>query len=175
VAIYIGLGSNLGDRLTNLRRAVELLRQHGVTTLECSSVYESSPVEMRSVRPFYNAVIRVESRQSPEALLHTLHEVESELGRLRAARPGAGECHDRTCDLDLLLYEDIRRFTSELELPHPRIGQRRFVLLPLLELSPQLRDPLTGQLYASDSVRLASDTIQHCERRLSADQWAGSH
>ncbi len=167
MSIYVALGSNLGDRLANLNRALHLLDQRGITPLARSSIYESRPVGMDSEHDFYNAVVRVDCRKSPEALLETLHEVEDEMGRSR----DGGTPANRTCDLDLLYYGDVRRCGNDLDLPHPRIHHRRFVLLPLLELYPGKRDPLTGELLVTKSVQLADDPLQRCERRLGPEDW----
>lgn len=167
MSIYVALGSNLGDRLANLNQALNLLDQRGITSLARSSVYESTPIGMESDHDFYNAVVRVECRKSPEALLETLQEVEKEMGRSRET----DSPENRTCDLDLLFYGDVRRCTETLDLPHPRISSRRFVLLPLLELYPGKRDPVTGDLLVTASVRLADDPGQHCERKLGPEDW----
>jgi 2-amino-4-hydroxy-6-hydroxymethyldihydropteridine diphosphokinase len=135
---YLGLGSNVGDRLANLRAAVAALPEHGVKVEASSSVYETEPVgEVLDQRDFYNACLRVDTDLGPEELLDVCKAVELELGR----EAGGVRHGPRVIDVDLLLL-DGREYSSErLALPHPTITERRFVLVPLLELDPELRLP----------------------------------
>jgi 2-amino-4-hydroxy-6-hydroxymethyldihydropteridine diphosphokinase len=132
---YIGLGANLGDPRAQLEAAVVALADLSeVELLAVSSTYESDPVGPISDQPaFLNAVAEVATTRSPAALLAALHEIENALGRARGVRFGP-----RTCDLDLLLYDDVESDDPALLLPHPRLAERRFVLDPLAELSPML-------------------------------------
>lgn len=166
MTIYIGFGSNLGDRRDTLERALHLLSARELDAVARSPVYETTPVGMASSSRFLNAVVRVRTSMSPEELLVVLHAVEASLGRVRGGEP----C-DRTCDLDLLLYDDLVLDTPRLALPHPGIRQRRFVLLPLLDLDPDLRDPLTGTRYARDAKRLEGDETQECRWVIEPDGW----
>jgi 2-amino-4-hydroxy-6-hydroxymethyldihydropteridine diphosphokinase len=135
VTAYVGLGANLGDPRGQLEAAVAALAAvHGVRLVAVSSVYESDPVGPVSDQPvFLNAVAEVATTLPPAAMLAALHGIEDELGRERTIRFGP-----RTCDLDLLLYDDLVSRDPALLLPHPRIAERRFVLEPLAELAPML-------------------------------------
>lgn len=150
---YVGLGSNLGDRFGYLTAAV--MRLHalgGVRVTRCSSVYETAPVGLKEQPPFLNMVIEIETSLPPRALLDAMLGVERSLGRVRTVRWGP-----RTIDLDLLLYGDVRMRTERLELPHPRMAERAFVLVPLLELLDGCADEWRKALNTAegkDDVRL---------------------
>jgi 2-amino-4-hydroxy-6-hydroxymethyldihydropteridine diphosphokinase len=133
VRAYLGLGSNLGDRSQNLGRAVALLgSRDGVTVVRASSVYETDPVG--PPQPDYlNAVVEVDTTLPPRGLLHACLGVEDEMGRIRRERWGP-----RVIDVDLLLYDDDRVDEPDLVVPHPRMHERAFVLVPLAELAPDL-------------------------------------
>jgi 2-amino-4-hydroxy-6-hydroxymethyldihydropteridine diphosphokinase len=137
---FIGLGSNLGDRKANLDDAIAALRvSPGITVLGVSSYHESRPVGGPSGQgPFLNAAASLETTLDPFALLHRHQEIEAGLGRVRTVRWG-----ERTLDLDLLLFGRNIISNPELTVPHPRLGVRRFVLAPLDEIAPEVRDPLT--------------------------------
>ncbi len=135
---FLGLGSNLGDRLANLGRAVELLAaEAGVRVVRSSRVYETEPVGGPEQPPYLNAVIEVETDLGPRELLAACQRVEAALGRVRAERWGP-----RTIDVDVLTYGDARISEPGLEVPHPRMHERGFVLVPLAELDPD--PPLPG-------------------------------
>ena len=135
---YLGLGSNVGERRENLEKAVERLIERGVAVLASSSVYETEPVgEVLDQRDFLNACIRIETKLGPEALLEACKAVERELGR-----PEDGVRHGpRLIDVDVLLLDGIRYASDRLRLPHAEVRSRRFVLVPLLELDPELTMP----------------------------------
>ncbi|HEX5374784.1 MAG TPA: 2-amino-4-hydroxy-6-hydroxymethyldihydropteridine diphosphokinase [Solirubrobacterales bacterium] len=135
---YLGLGSNVGDRESHLRAAIELLAQRGVEVEAVSSAYETEPVgEVLDQPDFLNAAIRIRTELEPEELLGACKEVESARGRaLDAPRHGP-----RPLDVDLLLLGDLQLSTERLTLPHPEVTSRRFVLAPLLELDPGLTLP----------------------------------
>ena len=131
---YLGLGSNVGDRRSHLQAAVEELPSHGVEVLASSSVYETEPVgEVLEQRDFLNACLRIATPHSAEGLLDACKEVERVLGRRPGVRHGP-----RSIDVDVLLLGSERLRTPRLALPHPDIAARRFVLVPLLELAPDL-------------------------------------
>jgi len=141
---YLGLGSNLGDRLVNLRAARDALAAHGVCVLAGSSVYETEPQgEMTDQPDFLNAAVAIETELDPEALLDVCKAVEDDLGRV-AAGPRHGP---RPIDVDLLLMGSVVHSSQRLTLPHPEVTARRFVLEPLLELEASLELP--------DGTRLA--------------------
>jgi 2-amino-4-hydroxy-6-hydroxymethyldihydropteridine diphosphokinase len=142
---YLGLGSNVGDRESHLRAAIELLRERGVEVEAVSSAYVTEPVgEVLDQPDFLNAAIRVRTDLEPEALLDVCKAVEAERGRsLDAPRHSP-----RPLDIDLLLLGELELATERLTLPHPEVRSRRFVLAPLLELDPDLVLP--------DGTRLAA-------------------
>ncbi len=135
---FLGLGSNVGDRAAHLRAAVELLDERGVRVEAVSSAYETEPVgEVLDQPDFLNAAIRVSTDLEPEELLDACKAVEAERGRaLDAPRHSP-----RPLDVDLLLLGDLELVTGRLTLPHPEVTSRRFVLVPLLELDPDLALP----------------------------------
>jgi 2-amino-4-hydroxy-6-hydroxymethyldihydropteridine diphosphokinase len=135
---YLGLGSNVGDRRTNLQAAVEDLWAHDVAVLASSSVYETAPVgEVLDQRDFYNACLRIETPLKPEALLDACKAVERALGR----QPGGVRHGPRPIDVDVLLIEGVKHESGRLRLPHREVMTRRFVLVPLLELDPEVTLP----------------------------------
>jgi 2-amino-4-hydroxy-6-hydroxymethyldihydropteridine diphosphokinase len=145
---FVGLGGNVGDVAATLRRALhELEDTPGVEMLGVSSAYRTDAVGPVDQAPFLNAVAGLATTLEPEELLDRLLAVEASLGRTREVRFGP-----RTCDLDLLLYGDRTIHTARLEVPHPRLAERRFALEPLAELDPALRlpdgRPVTGLLEA---------------------------
>jgi 2-amino-4-hydroxy-6-hydroxymethyldihydropteridine diphosphokinase len=144
---YLGLGSNVGDRRANLQAAARALPAHGVDVLAASSVYETEPVgEVLDQRDFYNACVRVRTALEPEALLDACKAVERELGRIA----GGVRHGPRPIDVDLLLLGEETYGSERLALPHAQVTSRRFVLVPLLELEPELRIPGAGR--AADAL-----------------------
>jgi 2-amino-4-hydroxy-6-hydroxymethyldihydropteridine diphosphokinase len=134
--VYLGLGSNLGDRKDYIQRALAGLIRGGVTIEGVSSLYETDPVGFVDQPAFYNAVVRGYTGMKPRQLLETILALEKELGRRREIRWGP-----RTIDIDILLYGDEVIKEADLEIPHPRLAERAFVLIPLLELAPALSLP----------------------------------
>lgn len=137
VTAYIGLGSNVGDKQANVRRAIELLRE-SVRVTGVSSLYTTEPVGYREQEDFINAVVGIETDRSPEDLLAVCRSIESRMGREREVRWGP-----RTIDLDILLYGDAIVDRPDLTIPHPRMLSRKFVLVPLVEIAPDAVHPLT--------------------------------
>lgn len=133
---YIALGSNLGDKEKNLRRALLLLTQQGVEVVRVSSFLSTEPYGVTDQPQFLNAVACVRTRLAPLALLDVLLATELAMGRVRLRHWG-----ERNIDLDLLLYEDVVLDTPRLRLPHPDMQNRDFVLLPLAEIAPELKHP----------------------------------
>jgi 2-amino-4-hydroxy-6-hydroxymethyldihydropteridine diphosphokinase len=139
---YLGLGSNLGDRRANLQAAVEDLWAHHIEVLASSSVYETEPVgEVLDQRDFYNACVRIETALEPHALLDACKAVERVLGR----EPEGVRHGPRPIDVDVLLLEGVQFESDRLRLPHREVTSRRFVLVPLLELDPDLEVPGGGR------------------------------
>ena len=134
---YLALGSNLGDKEANLRRALELVQQRGVEVVKTSSFICTEPYGVTDQPQFLNGACEVRTSMTPLALLHTLLKIEQEMGRVRLRHWG-----ERNIDLDLLLYEDVVMDTPELILPHPDMQNRDFVLLPLAEIAPELVHPI---------------------------------
>ena len=135
---FLGLGSNVGDRLANLRAARDALGDHGVRVVRSSSAYETEPQgEVLDQPDFLNAALEVETELGPEELLDACKAVERGLGR-EAGGPKHGP---RAIDVDVLLLGDLEHESERLRLPHPEVLSRRFVLAPLLELDPGLALP----------------------------------
>ncbi|MFL5869007.1 MAG: 2-amino-4-hydroxy-6-hydroxymethyldihydropteridine diphosphokinase [Thermoleophilaceae bacterium] len=152
---YLGLGSNQGNRLENLRAAVDALLGHGVNVEAASSVYETEPQgELLDQPDFLNACLAIETELGPEELLIVCKAVEHSLGR----RPGGVRHGPRPIDVDVLLLGDIELRSERLTLPHPEILSRRFVLEPLLELDPALTLP-DGTRLADVVPRVADQAV----------------
>lgn len=161
--VYIALGSNIGDREANLRRAVLALDESGVTVTRLSSFYATEPVAYLDQPWFLNAALEATTGLPPDQLLSALRSIEARMGSSKPFRNGP-----RLIDLDILLYDDAVIDTPALQVPHPRMLQRNFVLAPLAEIAPQLRHPswpaVVEDLYANSpdrsAVRKASPTIE---------------
>ncbi|MCL2418120.1 MAG: 2-amino-4-hydroxy-6-hydroxymethyldihydropteridine diphosphokinase [Conexibacteraceae bacterium] len=160
---YLGLGSNIGDRRAHLQAATDALPRHGVSVLRSSSTYDTEPVGLiLDQAEFLNACIEIESEHAPAELLRACKEVETEVGRAS----GGPRHGPRVIDVDVLLLGDLRYESERLTLPHEQVTSRRFVLVPLLELDPDLRLPggerLAGSLAAlggGQEVRLAGPPL----------------
>lgn len=135
--IYIGIGSNLGSREEKCSKAVELLSGHGIRVIRSSSMIETEPWGVEDQPKFINMVVEAETGLAPEELLKALKEIESDIGRRPAERWGP-----RIIDLDILFYDDLVMRTADLEIPHPGIKDRDFVLKPLAEIAPDLVHPV---------------------------------
>ena len=142
--VFVGIGSNLGDRETNLGQALELLAaEDRIEVVAVSRLRETEPVGPVEQGPFLNGAVQVTTELRPRELLNRLLDIEQRLGRVRTERLGP-----RTIDLDLLVYGDEVVDEPGLTLPHPRLHERRFVLEPLVELAPTLIVPGRGQVSA---------------------------
>lgn len=152
---YIALGTNLGNRTENLNRAAFAVAALPLTKVTAvSRIYETEPVDCPPCDNFYNAVIRVETELSPKALLGACLGIEAGMGRIRTKKNGP-----RVIDLDLLLYEGYEEATPELTVPHPRMGDRAFVLMPLSDLmkTPPLKKRLKE--LGDNGVKLTTEQL----------------
>ena len=150
---YIGIGSNVGDRAAFCRRAVAALGElDDVTVVGVSSLYETSPLGGPPQRSFVNLVVRIETSLGPRGILEACQGIEHRMGR----EPSDIRWGPRVVDLDILVHGDEKVSEPDLEIPHPRITQRRFVLVPLLELDPEASDPW-GTRYADVSADAEGD------------------
>lgn len=148
--VYLSLGSNLGDREANLRAAIEHL-----PVLRVSPIYETEPVDYTDQPWFLNLVAEIETDLSPLELLATTSRIEKELGRVRDIPKGP-----RTIDIDILLCGDAVVDEPHLQIPHPRMAERRFVLAPLADLAPNLKHPLTHQTIREMLAAAPPETIR---------------
>ena len=152
--IYLSIGSNLGDRAANLQQALKALPEVGVRVLRCSSFYETEPVDFLEQPWFLNCVVEAETSLEPSRLLEELQGIERNMGSRKLVPRGP-----RIIDLDVLFYgADVIR-SAGMEIPHPRLAQRRFVLVPLAELALEFRHPIlqktAGELLAASDDRSA--------------------
>ena len=152
---HLGLGTNLGDRTGNLRKALELLTaqlsaQSGLRLLRCSQVYETEPWGVADQPPFLNCVAEISTTLDPEGLLAVCKEVERQMGRQPGLRWGP-----RPIDIDVLLFGDLIVRLPHLEIPHPRLHLRAFALIPLAELVPDTVHPGTGR-----TIRELTDAVE---------------
>jgi 2-amino-4-hydroxy-6-hydroxymethyldihydropteridine diphosphokinase len=139
VGIYLGLGSNVGDREANMCRALQSLGAAKVEVIRTASLYSTEPRDFEEQPWFLNTVFEVQTDADPEDLLRRCLAVEELSGRVRSIPKGP-----RTLDIDILLYHDHILDIAGLKIPHPHFRERRFVLVPLSELAPELRDPVSG-------------------------------
>jgi 2-amino-4-hydroxy-6-hydroxymethyldihydropteridine diphosphokinase len=135
--IYVSLGSNLGDRAANLAHAIDALPSVGVYVMRRSSIYETEPVDFLAQPWFLNCVIEAETELEPLPLLHALQQIERGMGSQKIVPRGP-----RIIDLDILFYGDAVIREQGIEIPHPRLQDRRFVLVPLAEIAPSLQHPV---------------------------------
>ncbi len=140
---FISMGSNLGDKMGNCRRGLEMLSGNSdIDIVETSRYYQTEPVDYEDQDWFVNAVVKVRTDLGPFALLKELLAIENALGRRRESVPRFGP---RIIDLDLILYDGLRIETEELVVPHPRMHKRRFVLEPICDIEPELPHPVLGK------------------------------
>ena len=136
--VYIGFGSNIGDRLAHIQNAIDALsKTEGITLQKISSVYKTDPVGYEAQAHFLNGVAAIQTHLRPLSLLHTLKNIETAIGRQHRIRWGP-----REIDLDILIYGDMCLQTEKLVIPHPEMHLRRFVLVPLAEIAPYLVHPV---------------------------------
>ena len=152
--VFLSLGSNLGDRVANIRKALEQLAGVGVAITRVSSLYKTEPMDFRPQAWFVNCVAEAETRLMPMQLLHAVKTVERALGR----RTGVAK-RPRAIDIDILLYESTVVRSAALNIPHERLAERRFVLLPLGELAGNIRHPVTKRT-VYEMLAEACDTSQ---------------
>ncbi|HEY4817948.1 MAG TPA: 2-amino-4-hydroxy-6-hydroxymethyldihydropteridine diphosphokinase [Candidatus Acidoferrum sp.] len=149
---YLSLGSNLGDRAKNLKDAIAALRDAGIRVTRISSMYETEPIDYLDQPWFVNIAVEAETELAPAAVLQTLREIETRLGSKKLIAKGP-----RLIDMDILLYGDEVIDMPELQVPHPRMHLRRFVLEPLAEIAPQVRHAISG-LSVSEMLARTKDT-----------------
>lgn len=155
---YIGIGSNVGDRAEFCRKAVQALRAaESIDVTAVSSLYETAPVGGPPQRSFVNVVVGVETTLEPRRLLEACQDIEHKLGR----EPSDIRWGPRVADLDILLYGVEKVSEPDLEIPHPRLKERRFVLVPLLEIDPEATDPWETRL--SDFLDEAEGEIERLD------------
>lgn len=135
--VFLGLGSNLGDRTKNLERAFELLEKNGVTVIKKSAVYETEPLGVKDQAWFFNCVVGVETALGPEELLNAVEKIEKEMGRQQTVKWGP-----RLIDIDILLYGDRIITSKGLTIPHKFLHERKFVLKPLSEVAGKRIHPV---------------------------------
>ena len=154
--IYLSLGSNIGDRAQNLALAMDAFALLGVRVVKQSSVYETEPVELREQDWFLNCVVEVETNLRPQELMQVLLNIERSMGRERTVPKGP-----RIIDVDILMFGSESVHESHLEIPHPRMADRRFVLVPLTEIAPETVHPVMRKTIQ----QLLEDTPDHSEVR----------
>jgi len=135
--IYVGIGSNLGDRLANIRKAIELMKEAEIEIIGGASIYEAEPFGYKEQGWFLNSVVKARTELSPGRLWKKLERIEKSMGREREIKWGP-----RIIDLDILFYGNKILNGRQLQIPHPELHKRRFVLVPLAEIAPRLVHPV---------------------------------
>jgi 2-amino-4-hydroxy-6-hydroxymethyldihydropteridine diphosphokinase len=154
MGIYLGLGSNVGDRAEHFRYALKALSERNISVWRSASLYWTEPRDLEGQPWFLNTVVEIRTLLDPEALLQECLEVERAAGRVRDVPKGP-----RPLDIDIVLYKDLVVDLPDLTIPHPRYRERRFVLVPLVELAPDIADPACG-LTMCQLLDLCQDTGQ---------------
>ena len=171
--VYLALGSNMGDRSENISRAINALGARSIRLVRQSALYETEPVNVRGHGWFLNCAIQAETNLMPLQLLHVLMQIERDLGRKRTSHhnESADDLKDpRPIDIDILLFGESVVRSAELEIPHPRMAERRFVLAPLAEIAGSVRHPIVKQTIAE----LLAATIDRSQVRPYRDHAAES-
>ena len=152
-SVYIAIGSNVGDRINNLKQALTLL--DGITVIEhCSPIYETPPMYMLDQEAFLNMVIGGDTACKPQLLLRKLKDIEAEIGRVMSKE----RYGPRIIDLDILFFGDAVINVDGLTIPHPRLSEREFVLRPLADIAPSFQHPLLGKSINEILIDLQSGT-----------------
>lgn len=138
--VYIGLGSNIGNREENCKLAIRLLKENGIRVKKQSGMFETEPWGVKNQPMFINMAIEIETGKKPDELLGILKNIEKQMGRTETLKWG-----QRVIDLDILLYSDLIIETPQLEIPHPFMHEREFVLKPLAEIAPHKKHPVSGK------------------------------
>ena len=155
--IFLSLGSNIGERARNIARAIAELPEHGVRVVGRYSLYETEPVEFLAQGRFLNCVVEVETELEPAELMRALLDIERSMGRERVTPKGP-----RIIDMDILLFGSRVVREADLEIPHPRMAERRFVLVPLVKIAPAVVHPVLKKTVAE----LLAETTDRSEVRL---------
>jgi 2-amino-4-hydroxy-6-hydroxymethyldihydropteridine diphosphokinase len=143
--VFLGIGTNLGNRESNLSKAIEGIKEYVGKVLVTSSVYETEPWGFESENKFLNMVVKLETRFTPSGLLGKILMIESFLGRVRSGK----QYSSRLIDIDILLYEDMVIDEISLKIPHPQMHKRKFVLIPLCEIEKDLVHPVLKESFVS--------------------------
>jgi 2-amino-4-hydroxy-6-hydroxymethyldihydropteridine diphosphokinase len=165
ITFYLSLGSNVGNREANLRAAIAALPTAGLRVVQVSSIYETQPVDYLEQAWFLNSVVEGQTHVPALDLLHGLRGIETRMGSKKEFPKGP-----RLIDIDILLYGDETIETPELQVPHPRMMQRRFVLTPLAEIAPQLRHPS----WSGNVAQMLADAPDQSDVRVFASFQGGS-
>jgi 2-amino-4-hydroxy-6-hydroxymethyldihydropteridine diphosphokinase len=155
--IGIGLGSNLGDRADMLKKAIGFLRNSAFENIQLSKVYETEPWGFVTENSFYNMVLVSQTNLTPKQILEEIIRIEQILGRVRVEN----QYSDRPIDLDILFYGSQSFIDSQLEIPHPRMHARRFVLEPLRDINPFWQHPISG-IFIEDLIEKCTDKPLKC-------------